>query len=81
MKEFIFSKVSSAQPATLPKSKLLHISISEGFLSTCARLGVVACNFNPATLDAESQNGIGLVPVAWIVRPPIIQHKTRSLIT
>ena len=50
-------------------------------------LGVVACTSNPATLGAKFWNSVGSIPVkvnrpsigGWIVWPPVIQHKERSL--
>ena len=49
--------------------------------------GVVPCNCNPDALEAEFRNGVGLIPVrgnspsmgGWIVWPPAIQQKERSL--
>ena len=49
--------------------------------------GVVACTCNPATVDAEFQNGMGSVLVlgdrpsigGWIMWPPVIQHKEKNL--
>ena len=43
--------------------------------------------FNPATLEAEFRNVVGSIPVGgnspsigeWIVWPPVIKHKERSL--
>ena len=50
--------------------------------SVVMMLGVVACTCDPATLEAEFQNGVGLIPVGgnspsiggYIVWPPVIQH-------
>ena len=46
------------------------------------QLGVVACTSNPATLEAEFRDGVGLIPGGgncpsiggWVVWPPVIQH-------
>ena len=48
---------------------------------------VVVCTCNPATLKAKFLNGVDSIPVGgnspsigeWIVWPPVIQHKDRSL--
>ena len=45
------------------------------------------CTCNPATLEAKFWNGVGLIVVGgksssiggWIVWPPLIQHKERSV--
>ena len=49
---------------------------------------VVGCTCNPATLEAEFQNGVGSIPARgnspsireWVAWPPAIHHKERSLI-
>ena len=35
--------------------------------------GVVACIYNPATLEAKFWNDVGSIS-GWIVLPPVIQH-------
>ena len=50
-------------------------------------MGVVPCTCNPATLEAESRNSVGSIPVegnspsrgGWIVWTPAVQHKERNL--
>lgn len=45
------------------------------------------CTCNPATLEAKFWIGVGLILVGgksssiggWVVRPPLIQHKERSV--
>ena len=49
--------------------------------------GVVACTCKSATLETEYWNGVGSIPVrgnsssigGWIVWPPVIQHRVRSM--
>ena len=51
------------------------------------RPGVVTCNCNPATLDADFPSFVVLIQDGsnspsiggWIVWPPVIQHKEKSL--
>ena len=80
---FILSKVSSAQPLTLPKNKLLGLGILKGFDHTC----LVTYICSTFTLEGVFRNGVGSTPVGsnnpsvggWILQHSIIQHKKRSL--
>ena len=48
---------------------------------------VVACSYNPASLEAEFWKSMDSTPVVcnsastvgWIVQPPVIQHKESNL--
>ena len=48
---------------------------------------VVACSYNPASLEAEFWNSMDSTPVGcnsastvgWIVQPPVIHHKESNL--
>ena len=56
-------------------------------VSVSTKPGVVACTYNPATLEVDFRNGVGPIPVegnstslgGWIVWPPVVQHKEKDL--